>query len=525
MTFDPSIILQSSQLTPNQLAALQAQRLGIQQARGEMGAQNALRGVFAQPGAVDAQGMPTPNTLARVMQVDPRAGMAMGAQELQMKSEAQKAALNKLQAGLEMSGDAKMLYDQQIASGIPAAQARANAQAKYSAGLKDLATSGMFSPAEIAAMRPDFDPDRIASNLQWMKQQQEAKTETRRLGLEAQRVADERNSENARLGIERDRLQYEKDAGRYTWAPGVGQDASGGTVAGIYRLPVRGEGKPEFVPGVVETPKGAGSPLAATLSDDAADRMADQAIAGDKSALSGLGYGNAGAANRAKVQEAITKKLKAQGLTGADLAARSAEYAGLTAGERATGTRTATLGMAANEAAGFAPQVLTTSAKVDRTEFPTLNAMQNAVDKGTGGEDIVRFIDSVNAFKNAYAQVVTRGGQSTDDARKRADEVISAAWSKGQVNAGIDQLMKEIDIAKGAPEATRDDLRKMFSAAGIGGNVAKKDAAATALPMVTQDGRSVPDASKLKDGQVYLLPDGQRARFDEKRMGFSVVQD
>jgi hypothetical protein len=48
--------------------------------------------------------------------------------------------------------------------------------------------------------------------------------------------------------------------------------------------------------------------------------------------------------------------------------------------------------------------------------------------------------------------------------------------------------------------------------------------AAAPLPMVTQDGRSVPDASKLKGGMIYTLPNGQRARFDDKRMGFVPVQ-
>jgi hypothetical protein len=45
------------------------------------------------------------------------------------------------------------------------------------------------------------------------------------------------------------------------------------------------------------------------------------------------------------------------------------------------------------------------------------------------------------------------------------------------------------------------------------------------LPTVEQNGKRVPDASKLVDHQEYILPDGTRARFDEKRMGFVPISE
>jgi len=47
--------------------------------------------------------------------------------------------------------------------------------------------------------------------------------------------------------------------------------------------------------------------------------------------------------------------------------------------------------------------------------------------------------------------------------------------------------------------------------------------AAPSLPMVQQEGRMVPDNTKLSHDQVYRLPDGRNARFDGKRMGFVPV--
>jgi len=47
--------------------------------------------------------------------------------------------------------------------------------------------------------------------------------------------------------------------------------------------------------------------------------------------------------------------------------------------------------------------------------------------------------------------------------------------------------------------------------------------AVPSLPMVQQEGRMVPDNTKLAHDQVYRLPDGRNARFDGKRMGFVPV--
>lgn len=47
---------------------------------------------------------------------------------------------------------------------------------------------------------------------------------------------------------------------------------------------------------------------------------------------------------------------------------------------------------------------------------------------------------------------------------------------------------------------------------------------ATPLPMIQQEGRMVPDNTKLTHGNTYRLPDGRSARFDGQRQGFVPVQ-
>ena len=149
-----------------------------------------------------------------------------------------------------------------------------------------------------------------------------------------------------------------------------------------------------------------------------------------------------------------------QGSTPGGMIANKAELAGTTAGERTLGTRTANLGIGLQELKQFTPLALAASEKVNRTQFPTINAMQQAVLKGTGGEDIIRFVNANNAMINAYAQVISRGNAAlTDSARHMAQEVLSTAFSKGQYRAGADQLMKEAEAALKAPAAVKSEMR------------------------------------------------------------------
>lgn len=189
----------------------------------------------------------------------------------------------------------------------------------------------------------------------------------------------------------------------------------------------------------------------ASLSSDALDTIADRTLAGDTTALTGLGYGEGGAANRAAAQERITEKLKAKGLTGSDLAASIAAFGGEKAGARTAGTREANVGMAVTEAQLFMPLALEASKLVPRTQFPTLNSIMQAAEKGVGGESVVRLAVATNSLVNAYSRAITPSGIPTEGNQARARELLDKAWSDGQYAAAIDQLGKEMKAAKQSP--------------------------------------------------------------------------
>lgn len=200
------------------------------------------------------------------------------------------------------------------------------------------------------------------------------------------------------------------------------------------------------------------SAQAGGIGDDDARVLAEAWVAGDRTVTQGLGWGKTGAANRAMVLKAATRIITDRGGSGGELAAAKAEFMGTQAGSRAVGTQAARIGIASRELQKFIPPLLDASKAVDRTQFPTINALQIAAERGTGGEAVVRLVSQVNAVKNAYAQIAARGGQSTDDARHRADEVMNAAWSSGQIEAGAKQLMIEADSALSAAEEAKGDV-------------------------------------------------------------------
>jgi hypothetical protein len=215
-----------------------------------------------------------------------------------------------------------------------------------------------------------------------------------------------------------------------------------------------------------------------SLNPETAKMIADRVRAGDSTAMSGLGFGNTGAKNRALVY----KSLQEMGVSGTDLAKATIAFRGAAQAAKSVETQGAKIDVAANEMKEFGPKVLEASKKVDRTEYPTLNAMMQSWSKGTGGEDVIELGDWVNAMQNAYAQVVTRGGQSTEGARHKAEEVLNKAWSEGQLQRGVDVLMKEADAAM---RATSRASKNVIDRVGSEGAAPSGGGGAPAAPTVS----------------------------------------
>jgi len=146
-----------------------------------------------------------------------------------------------------------------------------------------------------------------------------------------------------------------------------------------------------------------------------------------------------------------------------DLMANQAEFMGSKAGQRTLGTRMANIQMAATEAAKMMPIALSASNNVDRTQYPTLNHVLLAVEKGTGDENVTRLGVATNSLINAYARAISPSGVPTVHDKEHAREILANAFTKGQYAAALGVMQQEIDAALASPKQVKSEMRTMMT--------------------------------------------------------------
>jgi hypothetical protein len=164
----------------------------------------------------------------------------------------------------------------------------------------------------------------------------------------------------------------------------------------------------------------------------------------------------------------------------ANLVELNLDVVGKKAGERTLATTGANVQVAANEAKQMINLVLDYSNKVDRTQYPTINSIQNAIDRGTGGVEIVQLNAALNALVNTYARAINPKGVSTVSSQNHAREVINSAYSKGQINAIADVMQQEMDAALKSTGQARSQIR----------NPTTSNAGASPTTVTTSDGKT-----------------------------------
>jgi hypothetical protein len=196
-----------------------------------------------------------------------------------------------------------------------------------------------------------------------------------------------------------------------------------------------------------------------SLSQDDLRFMAEQYWSGDKTVLQGLGRSPQALS---AARHAIVEWGKDHGKTGADAALANAEFEGIKAGERALGTRTANVGLAVNEADKLSDLALKTSNEWQRTGIASINELQALATKKGASPELRRFVAANNSFINAYARAISPSGAPAQREKDHARDTLNEGFSKGDYAATIDILKQEMEAAKSAPQATKEELAKLL---------------------------------------------------------------
>lgn len=137
----------------------------------------------------------------------------------------------------------------------------------------------------------------------------------------------------------------------------------------------------------------------------------------------------------------------------ADLNAIGLDQTSATAGARTAGATQANIGIASDEANRMIVVTRNLIPKINATDFPSLNALKNAIDKGTGGPDIVALNTSLNSLVNSYARAINPKGVATVSDKNHARDLIDSAMSNGQLEAALNVMQLEMEAALGAARA------------------------------------------------------------------------
>lgn len=193
-----------------------------------------------------------------------------------------------------------------------------------------------------------------------------------------------------------------------------------------------------------------------------------------------MGRGIQGQQQASAIRTRAVELETADGGSPADWPERWQQFATTAAGRRVLANRAANLTLAENESETLIPRVREISAKVSRTNYPTINSLILAAQKGTGGEDVIKLGVAVSSLIPVYARVLKPTGQITEGDTNRAHDILDKAWSDGQINAALDQMQVELKSARAALTKTQKEFANRGGGGGDDSAPASSSSATTA---------------------------------------------
>jgi hypothetical protein len=193
------------------------------------------------------------------------------------------------------------------------------------------------------------------------------------------------------------------------------------------------------------------------LDDKGLQSAVDQYRAGDTSAFTGLSK-----QDKARARNRLGDEDEIRGTTGADQAARNANFAGVKAGERTLGTRQANIDSAVTEAQKILPILRSASDAVPRGKFTSLNEIIQTAERGTSDTALLRFAQAARSFANIYTRAVVPGASGVSD-REESIKNLPTFTDQKSFNGVLDIMEQEMKAAKESPAAVREDMSRAIT--------------------------------------------------------------
>lgn len=193
------------------------------------------------------------------------------------------------------------------------------------------------------------------------------------------------------------------------------------------------------------------------LTTQAISELAEQAEAGDTSALVGLSK-----TDKEKIRNRMADNAQIRGTTGADQAARNANFFGVKAGERTLGTRQANIDSAVTEAQKILPILRAASDAVPRSKVTSLNELIQVAERGTSDVALMRFAQAARSFANIYTRAVVPGASGVSD-REESIKNLPTFTDQKSFNGVLDIMDQEMQAAKESPAAVREDMARAIT--------------------------------------------------------------
>jgi hypothetical protein len=449
---DYSFIAQPDPTSPaptfdgNKFVSMAATIRDMQQRSAAMSKQNALAKIFADPASVGPDGAPTAKAIMGAMQIDPDAGMSL----LKTADQHAKSRMDRsmqVQAQIDPIRDAALMaHDDVLKKGGSLEQANAAGQKVMDEGIPELKQSGFLSDQEQAGLQRKFDYQVMRGRSLSYKEMLAQQDKQRTAAQEDERIANEKR----RTDLEATKLDTAKE---YEVTDPQGKK----TTMLLQQNPRTGqfytaEGH-QAVSGVVGTSKEGRDAEKATrlasglVTEETADRLADQYIAGDRSVFTNLGRGGQGAENVTTIQNAVTAKMKERGLKGMDLVnaqanlkADTSSLTGLTKMSDSSDAFNSTMEKNMSVADALMDKGAGTKAG------PVINRWLQAGKKATGDSDVAAFDAAVKTVSSEYAKIMsgsTGNAGASVTAMNEADSLISKYDSPQAIRATFDVLRKD----------------------------------------------------------------------------------